>query len=306
MNNFNYDQKLIIERDQLPALYLAASKASQEAQKWYLRLIIGNLIFLVTSTLLSSINYSFEPIKSALIIVASLLLVSSIVLTVIIKLVRLEKDWYGGRAMAESVKTLAWRYITGATPYNITLPKSKIDRRFSDGLTETLKERKFLSGALGGRLSMQPQITDKMRWARTLSVSDRKHIYVLNRIENQRQWYGGSAEKNRDMERNSFIAIVVSELLALGGLLIIVKLPNFIFNPVGFFATVATSILAWLQVKQYQELSQSYGLAAQELGVILEESKSVKSDKELSEFVLNSENAISREHTMWIARKEKI
>lgn len=306
MKNSIEENNLIIKREELPALYLAASKASQDAQRWYFRLIIANLLFLVMSTLLSSINYRVDPIKSMLIIVASLFLILSIILTVIIQLIRLEKDWYAGRAMAESVKTLSWRYITGTVPYNVSLSQSKVNKVFSNNLTAILKEKKFLSGALGGKLSMQPQISDKMRWMRTLSVSYRKKAYVLNRIENQRHWYGDNAEKNKNKERNTFFAIIISELLALGSFLIVIKYSNIVFNPVGFFSTIATSILAWLQVKQYQELSQSYGLAAQELGVILEESKSVRSNKELSEFVLNSENAISREHTMWIARKEKI
>lgn len=300
------ENELKISRDQLPALYLAASKASQNAQKWYLRLIVANLSLLVLSTLVSSINYRIEPIKSYLVITSAVLLIGSIVLTIIIQLRRLEKDWYGGRAIAESVKTLAWRYITGAFPYEISLSESVVDKMFSDDLTAVLKEKKFLSGALGGKLSTQPQITDKMRWARKQNSGIRKEMYLLNRIKGQQEWYGANAETNKNKERNSFIAIITSEVLALVGLVFLVKYTDFIFNPVGLFATLATSILAWLQVKQYQELSQSYGLAAQELGIIFEESKAVKNNQQLSEFVLNSENAISREHTMWIARKERI
>lgn len=299
------ENELIIKRDHLPALYLAASKASQDAQRWYLGLIIGNLSLLVTSTLLASITFSTEPIKSSITIFAAIILVCSIILTFIIRFVKFEKDWYGGRAIAESVKTLAWRYITGTTPYDIRLSSNIVDKMFSDNLAAVLKEKKFLSGALGGQLSTQPQITDKMKWSRTLSPSERKEIYILNRIKGQQKWYANNAEGNRKKERNSFIAIIVSEILAFVGVIFLVKFTGFIFHPVGLFAAIATSILAWMQVKQYQELSQSYGLAAQELGIILVESKTVRTNQQLSDFVLNSESAISREHTMWIARKER-
>lgn len=297
------ENQLKISRNHLPALYLAASKASQDAQKWYLKLIIANLATLVIATFLSSISFPTDPAKSWVTITAAILFVGSIIFTVVIQLVRLEKNWYGGRAIAESVKTLAWRYITGATPYEIGLSSDKVNKIFSEDLAAVLKEKKFLSGALGGKLSTQPQITDKMQWARTLNVGKRKEMYVINRIKGQQEWYATNADSNRKKERNSFIAIVVAELLAFAGVGFIIKFTSSVFNPVGLFATLATSILAWLQVKQYQELSQSYGLAAQELGLIFEESKSVRTEEQLSAFVLDSENAISREHTMWIARR---
>jgi hypothetical protein len=60
--------------------------------------------------------------------------------------------------------------------------------------------------------------------------------------------------------------------------------------------------MAWNQMKRNEELSQSYGLATQELIFIYEQSTQVKTEEELSNYVISSENAISREHKMWLAR----
>jgi hypothetical protein len=75
-------------------------------------------------------------------------------------------------------------------------------------------------------------------------------------------------------------------------------------NPTGTFSTLAAAAMAWLQVKRYQELAQSYLLAAHELGLIEAQSLHVHTEVELSAFVANAENAISREHTMWVARRD--
>jgi hypothetical protein len=70
-------------------------------------------------------------------------------------------------------------------------------------------------------------------------------------------------------------------------------------------ATSASAALTWLQAKKHNELSLSYVLAAQEIVLIKGEALSVNSEKKLSGFVLDAENAFSREHTQWVARKSE-
>ena len=73
--------------------------------------------------------------------------------------------------------------------------------------------------------------------------------------------------------------------------------------PIEVVATAAGAVLTWLQGKKHNELNSSYALAAHEIVLIKGEALSVKSEKELAEFVFNSETAFSREHTQWAARK---
>lgn len=61
--------------------------------------------------------------------------------------------------------------------------------------------------------------------------------------------------------------------------------------------------LTWLQAKKHNELNSSYSLAAHEIVLIKSEAELVDSDKALSNFVVSSESAFSREHTQWTARK---
>jgi hypothetical protein len=67
---------------------------------------------------------------------------------------------------------------------------------------------------------------------------------------------------------------------------------------------LAASTLSWIQAKRFSELSASYALAAHEISFIKEQAASIKKDDNLSQFVGDAENAFSREHTQWVARKD--
>lgn len=229
----------------------------------------------------------------------------SLVLTGAIRFARYEKDWYGGRAIAESVKTLAWRYMTCIEPYLIGLTAKQVDQKFADDLASVLSQRRYLSGALDGKLSNMPQITERMQEVRKLDTKGRRDFYVTARIEDQRRWYSGKAEANQNKEAIWFIAIMLTQICAGASAFFLVRSPGFPLNLTSIFSTLATAFIAWLQVKGHQELGQSYNLAAQELGLIAVKARHIAADDDLSVFVGDAENAISREHTMWIARRDQ-
>ena len=75
------------------------------------------------------------------------------------------------------------------------------------------------------------------------------------------------------------------------------------FDALGILAAAAAAVLAWLQIKQHATLAQSYSHAAYELSTIGALIDSVQSEAEWGRFVNDAENAISREHTAWRARR---
>jgi hypothetical protein len=100
--------------------------------------------------------------------------------------------------------------------------------------------------------------------------------------------------------RPEYPVIVVSIFFSIAK----VRYPSAYFWPTDFFVTVAAGLLSWIQAKRFQELSASYTLAAHEISLIRQQSGTVMSDDEFSKFVGDAENAFSREHTQWIARKD--
>lgn len=227
----------------------------------------------------------------------------SLVLTLVLKARRYERTWYGGRAAAESVKTTAWRYITCSEPYLKDLSEKAVDELLLANLQSILDQRRYLANAIGTTLPDGPQITEKMRSARKFTTSERLALYLSQRTLQQKDWYGKNAAKSAKAEIGFFWGFISAQGLALIFAAIRIRFPEFL-NLTGLSVAAGASILAWLQIKRHQELAQSYAVAAHELALVAEKGRHVSSEAELSAFVGDAEAAISREHTLWIARRD--
>jgi hypothetical protein len=76
-----------------------------------------------------------------------------------------------------------------------------------------------------------------------------------------------------------------------------------VLSLVGPLLALAAAFTAWAQLGRHDELSNSYALANQELLSIKAVADMVYTEQELAKLVREGEGAISREHTMWIAKR---
>lgn len=304
-----YKQSLLkdiqIKRTDLPALYHTATLESGKAQKWLLRLTKLNIFFLTLGATLSAINIGIGGIvdnnqKFIIAYGSTTMLVLSTIITFAVEQMRYERKWYDGRAIAESIKTLAWRFMMNAEPYK---SEGKPEERFRNDLYAILKDKKSFAELLGGETSTDQQITDVMGKIRKADLNARRQIYLLSRIQNQKKWYSQKSKENRDNGTAFFWILIVIQVFAISSSILIQRVPDFIFNSTAVLTTLAAGLLAWVQIKQYKILAESYGLATHELGIIESKISEIKSNNEFSAFVLEAETAISREHTMWLARR---
>jgi len=292
----------VTERE-LPALHGSASEASLEGQSTYLRLIKLDLAALVIGGGLTAVSASDPATLKWLAVAGALSLAAGLILTVVISAKNYEQRWYGGRAAAESVKTLAWRYMMGADPFPRDLEPKEADTRFVSQLRDILDQNDQLSVQLGG-LGGRSQISEVMRNVRDQPLESRKSIYLRDRVQEQRDWYGKRANTNSGSEGNSFFLIILLQFFAMGFAILLVAKPVQSVNWSAVLATAATAAIAWLQVKRHQELAQSYRVAEHELGLIEEDAYHIGTDEDLAAFVSDAEAAISREHTLWVARRD--
>lgn len=290
-----------------PAVFLAADRASSGAQEKYLSLTRGTLVLLVMGAGFAAASpvHAFDCVKPALAVTSAISLAASLLLTLYLKAQKPEQLWYGGRAVAESAKSMAWRYMTGASPYLASLSATEVDRKFVSALESIVKERKQLAFGFGGEFAEQPQISNRMREVRAGTLAERTQAYVADRISDQRTWYGNQARNNRLAEDRYFKVVFASQLGALVAAVALVRWPASNLRLTGFFASLASALIAWLQLKQHKELAQSYSIAEIELGFIEEKARHLTTEQEFSDFVSDAENAISREHTLWVARRDR-
>jgi hypothetical protein len=290
----------------LPGLFRSADGSAGESQRRYLWLVKADLALIVLSAIASSWAISSPKLRMALAIIGAILFLSGMALTAFVYQTQYDKRWFVARAMAESAKTVSWRYMACAEPYLRSLTEENVDALFCKELEGILREHRAVGAALGGAAASAEQITGRMRGVRRADLETRKAVYLHDRIQNQRKWYGDRAYDNAMSSGQWLAAIAVSQLCgAIAAVLLVVR-PEFEFNLPSVLAALAAVLLAWLQLNRHQELAHAYGVAAHELGLIEARLPHVNTEDGFSHFVADSENAISREHTMWMARRDTI
>lgn len=283
-----------IQEDSFPGLYQSADKASLDSQNEYYLCLSFYLGLLVIAAAVSF----FVPINTYGALLSALLFLVTLGILIYLKTNKPDDIWYNGRAVAESVKTLSWKWMMRAEPFD---EEDSSDSDFIADLKKVLKQNQSLSSVLNSTEGAKEPITEVMRSVRSQSFDDRKALYKNQRIDDQADWYTKKAIFNRKRASSWFW---LSVLLHSAAIIILVYrvYDSSVSLPVEVIATAASAVLTWIQAKKYNELSSSYSLAAHEIGFIKSEWQSVTED-DFSDFVINTENAFSREHTQWIARK---
>lgn len=282
-----------------PTIFEKADNKSITAQKFFTQLNKGILILLIVSTFISSI----ETDNGWVTIISSSALVVSLILTVAIMFFQPEKTWYDGRAIAESAKSLTWKFITGTRPFNYKLKSKDAEEKLIKNLKKIIGQKKEFFQLIGEEFGDGDQITSSMVELRKLELEEQIDYYASERLEVQRKWYYNKARENRKNKKLSFVAIIIFQVLAIASLILdFYKVIDFMITPL--MACMASSVIAWLQLKRFQELTESYGITATELSLIKSKVKHIKDEEDFENFVDDAETAISREHTLWLARRD--
>jgi hypothetical protein len=197
------------------------------------------------------------------------------------------------------VSSSSWSVAGGKTSrYDTTA-----DKEFIDALRAIRALAKDLDASHLGSPTDQQQITPEMRDARMLTPAARRDRYVQQRLNDQITWYQNKAQYSR---RHSELwywgalgfqvaAIVAAFSSALGARNAVAF--------VGVLSATGAAATAWAQLSRHDELKVSYGFAAQELLLIRELAAKASDEDGLRDAVRDGEGAISREHTMWIAKR---
>jgi SMODS and SLOG-associating 2TM effector domain 1/SMODS and SLOG-associating 2TM effector domain 3 len=215
--------------------------------------------------------------------------------------VKPERTWYEGRAAAESVKTLSWRYAVGGEPFNVgTRNEAETDDLFLSQLAEVLKVLRDLD--LVAPVSSSEQISKAMRDVRASSLAERRRVYEADRVGDQQIWYAKKAVWNKIRASRWTVAILVVE--GAGILAGILKAVGTIEGDLLLFTGALVAVMtAWLQTKQHRTLAAAYAVTALELASVRSKIARQIDEANWSKFVDDSEEAFSREHTLWKASR---
>lgn len=286
-----------MKEEDFPGLFLAADKVAKNYQDKFKLVLKTNLITLVIAAILS-----FIPISHWIIPLLQLLvLLTTLLCSIYLATQKPEKIWYSGRALAESIKTLTWRYISKAEPFNNEDKESKSE--FIKTLNQAVQQNREVCQNYSNHLGDE-QITKKMIEMRSKDLKTRQQNYHLYRIKDQNDWYSAKAKYNQDKSNFFFIILIIMNSIAVILAATKIAFADITPWPTDIFIAAAASILTWIQTKRFSELAASYTLAAHEINIIKSQALDEMNEDEFSVFVGDAENAFSREHTQWVARKD--
>lgn len=280
----------------LPGFWRDADKASASGQKWtlrYERLRLGGSVLAALGAVFS--------LRAGHLDLAAAIILGGFTLALAAELAgwahNPEEQWYDGRALAESAKTLAWRYAVGADPF-----KGDLDE---DQAKELLRDRlaKIGDGA-SQRITIAspvPLVTPGMQSLRDSAFDERRNAYITGRTEDQQRWYASKAEANRKRATGWRIVLVTAEVIALV-LAALRVFGGWDVDLAGLMAAIIAAGGGWVAVKQFSPLAAAYSMAAMELTIQADKLRTVP-ESEWPLVAADAEEAISREHTMWLASR---
>jgi hypothetical protein len=285
------------EKD-FPALYRSANDLSLASQRNFFRALKAHLVTLVIAAILSIVSIPHWSVAA----LQLLALLGALGCSIYLFTIRPDRLWYAGRAVAESIKTITWRYICRAEPFQDNDAIARSD--FRQTLKQIIEQNREVCQSLTEHLD-EAQFTPAMEQMRARSLDERKTTYANYRIKDQLSWYARKASFNRRMFKSFFAALIVINTIAVVCAILRIAHPTQQFWPTDIFVAAAASLLSWMQAKRFSELAASYALAAHEIGLIREQSSLPDTDEKFSNFVGDAENAFSREHTQWVARRDQ-
>ncbi len=278
------------------------SEAALKTQRNHFRVLKLQIVFLLVVAGFSSISLpaSFNPARA---IVIAILLVLILLVNAVAQIRKYDRRWFACRAVAESVKVQTWRFMMKADPYSGDSDYQTLKNKFVDDVLQSLNSQPEAKLEIGSRLVERTQITPLMEEVRKKSVEERKRFYVDERIRDQKTWYSKKASQNSKSESRWFFFSFTMQALSAMVAFVLVFYSEVPVNPVGLITTAAAAGISWTNARSHRELSQSYGLVAQELAGLEDNASEVSTEEALEKLVIEVERTISREHTLWKARR---
>jgi hypothetical protein len=290
----------VLTNDDLPAVFRSAdasSLAGQRAYRWGTGAILAASVGV---TLLAAVGTAAWRVGLG--VAAAVMFVIVLVIQVEVARRRPDEDWYGGRALAESAKSLAWQYAVAGGLYGHDIEDSApaSDRRLLDDLRSLLDD--IGAAHLAVAAEAAPQITEAMRDLRGQDLATRRSVYLEGRIGDQRRWYASKAEASEHSRRFWLGVVLLAQVV--GGAGAILAAAGIIeLDLLGIAGAFLAASVGWVQLGDYGTLARAYSVACHELGFAEEELRAVTGEEEWVEAVSDAEQAISREHRLWRAAR---
>lgn len=287
--------------NELSPFFRDADRNSNEAQRRHIVQFRAQLLLLIAAAMAGAFTLRWHdggPDWAG--VVAAAAFGAAILVRLYAEQRRDEREWYESRAAAESAKTLCWRFAVAGKPFPESMSDEDAKQLLASRFAEIGSELKYVEISVPA--SEGGEVTSKMLELRHAPLAIRIKSYDRDRIRSQQDWYASKSRWNERRARTWLKAVLAAEGLGLlGGVMKATGIVN--IGLLGLFSAIATAIGAWLQMKQHGTLSAAYNVTARELRQVATLVDETRSPDDWANFVDKAEEAISREHTMWVASR---
>jgi len=222
--------KMKVSEESFPGLYRSADSTSLKAQREYFFGLFFYLSLLITAAFTSF--FWPETVEGAL--VSAMLFLITLGILIFLRVKRPDDVWYNGRAVAESVKTISWRWMMRADPYLDCKNINDAKKQFIEDLKNILEQNRGLSHSLTPSVALSNPISDVMLRVRELPITERLALYKEQRIDDQANWYADKSAYNKNRAGLWFWISVFLHFIAICILLYKIKMPT-LDLPIGRF-----------------------------------------------------------------------
>ena len=283
-------------RMRLPSIHDAASEASLNGQHIYMALNGGRLLSLLVAAVASAAGLGAIARDSVGVLVLIAFVIAATTELLLISM-QPERDWYAGRAVAESTKTLAWRFAVQGEPFGPSLADDEARSLLRTRVAEVLARGKDrINVGTGDAVA-----TESMSTLRNARFEVRRSVYISCRTQDQQKWYSSKAKMNQRRATVGRIILLSGEVVGVAAAAYSIG-RGMAVDSAGIVAAVVAAGAAWLALKQHSQLTSAYRVAAGELAIQSDLLRHVV-EEDWPQAVADAEEAISREHTMWLATR---
>lgn len=281
---------------EMPALQRSAGAAAATAQKVFLELNGAQLALLSVTALLA--GWTPQTIDTQRLVAGGvcILMFAAFLANIALKVGHFDDKWFRCRALAENVKSAMWYFVMSPAQ-----ERTRSEARYLQQIQD-IQARLPLAKELAVHRIEGPILTEWMSHVQALSRADKLKVFLERRLADQKKWYQRQARTNALRETQWQWIVFLLEAAA------IVIAAEQTWRPgqyglVGGLAAIGAAFVAWMQTKRYSDLANSYSVAAEDLRRIADSQAAPATDEELTQLVDEVERAVSREHSVWLARR---
>ena len=286
----------------LPDSYFKYDESAIIAQRNHFRLIRNELSLLVVVVLLSLIIAFFhnEIISTIGFSVIFVIFLIGILIQLQSTKKQYERKWFEFRAVAESIKSLAWQYAMACGDFceeneanNLFLQKIKQIKE----IYKVNPDPKTISSGILLDIKQSMEEVRKMGW------KEKRETYINERIDNQITWYTDKSKVKDELSEKYDRIVIFLQIVGIGICIVFLYTRINGAPALALIVTLIAGIIGWSRSNQYAELVEPYQNTARELNEIRQEIELAKVEIDFQCLVIEAEQAISREHTMWRAKR---